>query len=113
MLVASLLHQDVKNDTVLVDRPPQPMTLALDLELHLIQDASMVCQWGWMMDREDYAGAGAADACRASCGASGIHRWVRGGSFKQLEQAPGKVPFEAPLDLARALALEGAAVSVG
>jgi hypothetical protein len=31
MLIASLLHQDIEDDAVLVDRTPQPMTLALDL----------------------------------------------------------------------------------
>src|SRR6266566_907234 len=37
MLIAPLLHQNVKHDALLVDCPPQPVTLALDLELHLVQ----------------------------------------------------------------------------
>jgi hypothetical protein len=32
-----LLHEDVEDDAVGVDGPPQPVTLALDLELHFVQ----------------------------------------------------------------------------
>src|SRR6266571_1829288 len=36
-LIAPLLHLDVEDDAVLVDCPPQPVALAFDLELHLVQ----------------------------------------------------------------------------
>ena len=37
MLITPLLHQNVEDDAVLIHRSPQPVTLALDLELHLVQ----------------------------------------------------------------------------
>ena|SRR5216684_873424 len=37
MLIAPLLHQNVKDDAVFVDCSPEPVACALDLELHLIQ----------------------------------------------------------------------------
>jgi len=36
-LITSLLNQDVEDDTVLIDCPPQPVALAFDLQLHLVQ----------------------------------------------------------------------------
>ena len=36
-LIAPLLHQDVEDDALIVDCPPQPVAFALDLELHPIQ----------------------------------------------------------------------------
>jgi hypothetical protein len=37
VLIAPLLNQNVEDDTVLVDGPPEPVALAFDLELHLVQ----------------------------------------------------------------------------
>jgi hypothetical protein len=37
MLIAPLLHQNVEDNAVLVDCTPQPVALALDLQMHLVQ----------------------------------------------------------------------------
>jgi len=36
-LIAPLLHQDVEDDAVLVNCPPQPVALAADLQRHFVQ----------------------------------------------------------------------------
>ena len=36
-LITSLLHQDVEDNAVLVDGTPEPVSLALDFELHFIE----------------------------------------------------------------------------
>src|SRR5712692_4375874 len=37
VLITPLLHQYVEDDAVLVDGTPQPVALAVDLQLHLVQ----------------------------------------------------------------------------
>ena len=36
-LIAPLLDQDVQNDSVLVNSPPQPVSFAADLQRHFVQ----------------------------------------------------------------------------
>ena len=36
-LIAPLLDEDVQHNAVLIDGPPQPVALAVDLEQHLVQ----------------------------------------------------------------------------
>src|SRR5262249_32326134 len=44
-LVTSLLNQDVQHHAVLVDRTPQPVALAFDLELHVVQVPFVAPTW--------------------------------------------------------------------
>jgi hypothetical protein len=44
-LVTTLLHQEVQHHAVLVDCPPQPVRLALDLELHFVEMSFVT--WAW------------------------------------------------------------------
>ena len=68
LLIAALLHQDVHDDAVLVDGPPQPLALAFDLELHLVQLP--------FVTRLRTTPVQAGSTARAKLGASGADRLV-------------------------------------